>query len=637
MRQLLQYVTRLRTGNGEADERQVQRLERHRAIVRQMALEPAHVIVFRDAGAYEQEIALAELGQREVADQLAVILQHGRERHAAGRRNAAGQQPVEPGFRPPALHRILRKARRLHQADAFAHRPGLRADRVEIGRAAPGELILYAFGREPQRRLQTIGGAEDGAGFLELVIDRRGQQRASARQLLIRIADGEAAGIVFAHLGIGVAERREVAVARNIHGEDVETGIAMDHPVGERQPDAAALAEAGHDRAGRPEIRHAAHRADERVPIRREGEGAVDDLLDACLVESREVTETDFQLRRDALNVFCEQFVAEIPGRVERRPGAAGLFIGAHQHAVALLAEIDFPVEIDAVHQLLAARLVELDHLGHVLGDEIHVLHGQHRQLEPHHAADLARPEAAAVDHVLSDDLTLVGDDAPAAVLALHEVLYLGVQIDVGTVLLGRFRIGMGRAVGIEMTFHRIEHRTDELVGIEQRHQVMRFIRRQQMRVEPHVAALGEDRLHPVEAVLGRGEHHARGHVQADVLAGIILDLLVELHRIFLQLGNVGIAVDRVHAAGGMPGRAGGQFRAFDEHNIGPAEFGEVIQDGTADDAAPDDDDPCMALHEKLRLGGLKGTSCCRRSAAYFVPRRPHKPVVRNLMSLCRF
>ena len=92
--------------------------------------------------------------------------------------------------------------------------------------------------------------------------------------------------------------------------------------------------------------------------------------------------------------------------------------------------------------------------------------------------------------------------------------------------------------------------------------------------------------------------------MQADILAGILLDLLVELDRVFLQLGNVRITIDRVHAARRMPGGAGGQLRTLQKHHIGPAELGQVVQDRTPDDTPADDDDTRMALHGKRSLGG---------------------------------
>src|SRR3954466_4461953 len=52
-----------------------------------------------------------------------------------------------------------------------------------------------------------------------------------------------------------------------------------------------------------------------------------------------------------------------------------------------------------------------------------------------------------------------------------------------------------------------------------------------------------------------------------------------------------------MHAARRVPGRAGGQLRAFDEHEVVPAAFGQMIGDAGADDAAADDDDLGVRLH----------------------------------------
>ncbi len=234
MGEFLHHLPRLRAGNRQADEAEIERFDVHRTVGRQMLLEPAHMIILGDAGTDDEEVPFPELGQRKVADQLAVVLQHRRQHHAADGGNAGGEQPVEPGFRAWAADLVFGEAGGFHQADAVAHGFRFRADRLEIRRAPPGEFIRRAIRREPQRAFQPVGGAEHRAGLLKPVVDRRGQQRAGAGQFLVRIADREAARIVFAHLGIGIGERRIIAVAADIHGEDVETGIAMDHPVGER-------------------------------------------------------------------------------------------------------------------------------------------------------------------------------------------------------------------------------------------------------------------------------------------------------------------------------------------------------------------------------------------------------------------
>jgi hypothetical protein len=104
--------------------------------------------------------------------------------------------------------------------------------------------------------------------------------------------------------------------------------------------------------------------------------------------------EADLERGRDPVDIGLQQLVAELPRRLDLRPGLAGLLVGAHQHALALLAQVELAVEIHGVQHLLAGALVELGHLGHVLGQQIHVLHRQHRQLEADHPPHLARPEA---------------------------------------------------------------------------------------------------------------------------------------------------------------------------------------------------------------------------------------------------
>ena len=274
--------------------------------------------------------------------------------------------------------------------------------------------------------------------------------------------------VVLAHLRVGVAERRPVAVARDVHAEHVEAGIAVDHPVRQREADAAALAEPGHDAAGDPEVLEALDRADQRVAVRREREGAVDDLADAGPLEGREMAEADLELGRDALEIGLEEVLPEIPRRLLLRPRAARLLVGAEQDAAAFLAHVDLALEVERGDHLLAGRTIELGDLRHVLGEEVHVLHGEHRQLQPDHAPDLARPQPAAVDDVLGVHRAPVGDDVPGSVGTLDEVGHAGAQDDLGALHPRRFRISMGRAVGVEMTLEGFPHSAGELALVQQ-------------------------------------------------------------------------------------------------------------------------------------------------------------------------
>ncbi len=179
------------------------------------------------------------------------------------------------------------------------------------------------------------------------------------------------------------------------------------------EADTATLAEARHDAAGTPEIAQALHGAHQRIAIGRESEGAVDDALDAGFLQHREVLVAERQIGLDAVKVGLQQFAAEFPRCLARLPRHACLFIGAEDEAAALLAHVDLCLEVDDVRNLAAAFLVVGDDFGDFLGHQIHVLHGEHRQFDAGHAADLSGPQAAAVHHMLGVDRALVGNDIP--------------------------------------------------------------------------------------------------------------------------------------------------------------------------------------------------------------------------------
>jgi hypothetical protein len=550
-------------------------------------------------GSEDVEALRPGLGHREVADQLAAIVQHRGEGQAPLLRHAVRQQAVEPGFGVRPGHLVFREAGDLAEAHALAHRLAFRLHRPEGVGALEGHILLRlrALRREPQRHLQTEGRAEDGAVGLHALIDRRLAQAAGGRQFLVRVADAEATRIVLAHLGLGIGHRRPVAEARDIHAPDVEARIALRHPVGEREPDAAALAEARHHGAGDPVVLEAPDRPDQRVAVGREGEGSIDDLLDSGFLEGGEMLEAHLQRRRDAVEVRLQQLVTEAPGRFLGGPGPACALIGAHQHAAALLAHVDLALEIDGVQHLLAGALVDFLHLRHVLGQEVHVLHRQKRQFEPDHPPAFARPKTAGIDHMLGMDRALLGHHVPTAVRAVLQVGDAVAQVDLRPLHARRLGIGMRRARRVEMAFQRAVEGALEAARVHQREELGGFLGRDQLAVDAEQLLLRPHHLQEVDPVVGAGQQHAARQVEAAGLAGDLLDLLVELDRVLLQFGDVGVAVDGVEAAGRVPGRPGGELRTLDQHHVLPARLGQVIEHAAPDHAAADHGHLHLAFH----------------------------------------
>jgi hypothetical protein len=205
--------------------------------------------------------------------------------------------------------------------------------------------------------------------------------------------------------------------------------------------------------------------------------------------------------------------------------------IGAEQDAVALLASIDLALEVEYADHLAPGFLVEGFDLRHRLGQQIHVLHGEHRQFDADHAADLARPQAAAVHDVLAFDDALLGDDVPGAVRVLGQFLDWIAQHDLGAELLRRLGIGDGGAGRVEMALDRVPHGADEVGSSINGNIALASRRRDQFGVHAEIAALGVGEAQKVHALRAVRQHDAAGQVQRAGLAGNLLQLLVELIR----------------------------------------------------------------------------------------------------------
>ena len=226
------------------------------------------------------------------------------------------------------------------------------------------------------------------------------------------------------------------------------------------------------------------------------------------------------------------------------------------------------------------------------------MLHGQDRQLEADHPPDLAGPQAAGVDDVLGVDRVAALDlDVPGAVRTLRQPDDGRVPMDLGAGHLGALRVGAGDAGRIDVPLDRVVQRPDEVLRIQQREEVLRFLGRDEIEVHPEVAAARDGHPQEVHPDLRVGQHQAARQVDGARLAADALDLLVQLDRVLLESGDVGVAVERVHPAGGVPGGAGRQVTALQQHDVGPAGLRQVVQDAGADHATTDDDALGLSLH----------------------------------------
>ena len=301
--------------------------------------------------------------------------------------------------------------------------------------------------------------------------------------------------------------------------------------------------------------------------------------------------ESALEFVRDAIEVVREELEHEVPRGLLGRPWTVVLLVGAEQDALAFLACVDLAGEVDHVRQFATVLGVVLDDLVHRFGHQVVVFHREHRQLESGHAADFACPEATRVDDVFGVDVALVRDDVPRAVLALLQVGRPGVGVDLGAAVACADGIGVRDAVGVHAAFVLVVQRADEVLLFEQRIQFLCFLHGDHLHVHAEVTTACLGHLQPVEALGRVGELQTTGEVDAAVLAGLLFDLLVQVHRVLLQARHVRVAVQRVHATGCVPGGTRRQLLALEEDDVRPALFGQVVEHGGSDDTSTDDDD----------------------------------------------
>ena len=169
------------------------------------------------------------------------------------------------------------------------------------------------------------------------------------------------------------------------------------------------------------------------------------------------------------------------------------------------------------------------------------------------------------------------------------------------------------------MTVERIVERPEQSSGVRDRGEPRDLLRPHNLGIEPHVAVLGALRLEEVEAVRVRCEGEPAHVVEPARLAGELLQLAVEPDGVALERRHVGVGVQGVEAARGVPGRAGGELGALDKHRVAPAEPGEVIEHAAPDHPAADHRHPHMGLHD------------CSRPVCFRQPRgRAPRPWVRT-------
>jgi hypothetical protein len=130
----------------------------------------------------------------------------------------------------------------------------------------------------------------------------------------------------------------------------------------------------------------------------------------------------------------------------------------------------------------------------------------------------------------------------------------------------------------VHVAFIRIEHAAEEVLRVKQWMNLGGFFHRDHLEIHTQVAATRLGHLQPVEPLWCVRQHDAARQMDTAVLARLGFDLLIQVHRILLQLGNVRVTIQCVHTTGSVPGAAVRELASLEQHDVCPPRFGEVIE-----------------------------------------------------------
>ena len=537
----------------------------------------------------EHETLFAKAGDGQVAVKPPLLRQHRGQRDAARFGDETRHRPFQPRPRARSFDQMLCEIGDFDPTHGLAHRLALRRH-IVVGPVAPEGRILPRVlrpVREPERMLKPEGLPHPRTLRDQPVVKRRGLLAAALGQGFIRESHDEATLVILGRLHRAPVGGGPVPEPRDVHRPDVDGRLPVDHPFRHGQADAAALTEPGHDAHGAPVVLHPRHRPDHRVTVRAECEGAVDRLADAGVGDGGDALEPQFQPVGDALKVGVQQLMPEIPWRAADFPRRPLRLIGAEQHPVPFLPEIDIRLIVDAAGQAAPGVL----HLVNAFGQQIVMLHRLHGDVQPGHMPDLPRPEAAAVDDIFRVHHALGRGHVPCPVGALGRRRHRRMGEILRTIVAGRFGEGVGRAGRVQIAVLIVPERGVIVLRVDQRVAILQFLQVDPFLMKAHIARLRPLALQIVPPCLVGGEVEPAGHVEAHGLARKLLNLLVEADRVALQAGDVRVGRDRVDLPGGVPRGTRSQLIPLQQDHVLPAELRKVEEDRTPDHAAADDGD----------------------------------------------
>ena len=123
---------------------------------------------------------------------------------------------------------------------------------------------------------------------------------------------------------------------------------------------------------------------------------------------------------------------------------------------------------------------------------------------------------------------------------------------------------------------------------VHQREQLERPLRSDDLERHPDLLGHAAHVEELVHAVLRLGQAHRAAAVEADRLAGLLLERVVQVEAALQQPHDVRVADELGAEAGRVPGGAGRELIRLQQGHVAPAQAGEVVDQADAGDTAAD-------------------------------------------------
>ena len=263
-------------------------------------------------------------------------------------------------------------------------------------------------------------------------------------------------------------------------------------------------------------------------------------------------------------------------------------------------------------------------------GDDVLMLHRNDGNPDAHRLSRAAGEIARRRHDMFAGDVALVGDDLPLPARESSDRGHGGMAIDFAATLTSAARQRLGEVCRLDVAILRMLDRADDPVDIAKRPDVLDLLRSEELHLDP-----ADRRGDPgviavfVHPIAGASKTDVGNLAQPDVEASLLLERLVKGDGIFVDLPHGVAEIEERQQAGRMPGRAGGELLALDEHAIRPAFLDEMIEGRNSDHAPANHDRPRMRPHrgsllslrwESIRRVRHRGLALIDEGADRFVP-----------------